>query len=196
MEGKGKGFNIQVVKSDNEKTLSTSEIASLLAQRRASQDHTAPGQHATRAERRIQFIKQKTRTICQLPYKPSKELKKHAVIAGNRFTNMQKAASSVSLLIPREKFLGRQSDYKRDVKMPFGSYCQGVTPNSSGNDDSRTEACVLLYPKEVTVSSYRVMRVSNDAGRTQVIQLPMPDAIAASLDRKAEHNNLDTNRAH
>ena len=97
MEAKGKGYNIQVVKSDNEKSLSTNEIAAQLAQRRASQDHTAPGQHASRAERRIQFIKQKARTICQLPYKQSKELIKHGVIAAkSRYTNMQKAASSVS----------------------------------------------------------------------------------------------------
>ena len=54
VEAKGKGYNIQVVKSDNEKSLSTNEIASQLAQSRTSQDHTAPGQHASRAERRIQ----------------------------------------------------------------------------------------------------------------------------------------------
>ena len=118
-----------MVKSDNEKSLSTSEIATQLAQRRATQDHTAQGQHASRAERRIQFIKQKARTICQLPYKQSKELMKHGVIAANRYTNMQTAASSLSPLTPREKFLGRQSDFKRDIKMPFGSYCQCTTPN-------------------------------------------------------------------
>ena len=197
VEAKGKGYNTQVVKSDNEKSLSTNEIASQLAQSRTSQDHTAPGQHASRAERRIQFIKQKTRTICQLPYKQSKELMKHAVIAANRYTNMQKAASSVSPLTPREKFLGRSSDFKRDIRMPFGSYCQCTTPNTSSNDDPRTEACVFLYPKEVTVPSFRVMRVSNGAviARTQLIQLPMPDAIAASLDKHAEHDILDWDEA-
>ena len=193
VEAKAKGFNIQVLKSDNEKALSTSEIASQLAQQKTTQDHTAPGQHASRAERRIQFIKQKARTICQLPYKLSKEMMKHGVLAANRYTNMQKASSSVSPLTPREKFLGRQSDYKRDVRMPFGSYCQCTTPNTSANGDPRTEACVFLYPKEATVPSYRVMRVSNGAviTRTQLIQLPMPDAIASSLDRQAEHDILD-----
>ena len=197
VEAKGKGYNIQVVKSDNEKSLSTNEIASQLAQSRASQDHTAPGQHASRAERRIQFIKQKARTIGQLPYKQSKELMKHAVIAANRYTNMQKAASSVSPLTPREKFLGRSSDFKRDIRMPFGSYCQCTTPNTSSNDDPRTEACVFLYPKEATVPSFRVMRVSNGAviTRTQLIQLPMPDAIASSLDKHAEHDVLDWGEA-
>lgn len=197
VEAKGKGYNIQVVKSDNEKSLSTTEIASQLAQSKASQDHTAPGQHASRAERRIQFIKQKARTIGQLPYKQSKELMKHSVIAANRYTNMQKAASSVSPLSPREKFLGRSSDFKRDIRMPFGSYCQCTTPNTSSNDDPRTEACIFLYPKEATVPSFRVMRVSNGAviTRTQLIQLPMPDAIAVSLDKQAEHDVLDWDEA-
>ena len=41
--------------------------------------------------------------------------------------------------------------------------------------------------------SFRVMRVSNGAviTRTQLIQLPMPDAIASSLDKHAEHDVLD-----
>ena len=86
---------------------------------------------------------------------------KHGVLAANRYTNMQKAASSVSPLTPREKFLGRQSDYKRDIRMSFGSYCQCTTPNTSANSDPRTEACIFLYPKEATVPSYRVVGESS-----------------------------------
>ena len=140
-ESKAKGFNVRVVKSDNEGLLSTAEMAHLLAQRDIMQDHTAPGQHAARAERRIRSIKQKARSItCQFPYEISKEMSKHAIIAANSFTNMQKATSSESPLSPRENFFGRQTGYKRDACMPFGSYCQCATPNTSSGPANRTEA--------------------------------------------------------
>ena len=166
----------------------------MLAERGVATDQTAPGQHAARAERRIQFIKAKARALTShLPYKVSRELFKYAVIAANRFTNMQTASSSQSPLTPREKFLGRQTDFKRDVGMPFGSYCQCTKVNTDNTAGPRTEACIFLYPKESTTGSYYVLRLKNHRAvvRSNTIPMPMPDAIIDNMDAQAAEDRLD-----
>lgn len=193
-ESVSRGYDVQWVKSDNEPAITTSRIAHMLAERGVATDQTAPGQHAARAERRIQFIKAKARTLtCHLPYKVSRDLFKYAVLAANRFTNMQTATSSQSPLTPREKFLGRQSDYRRDVGMPFGSYCQCTQVNTDNTHRPRTEACIFLYPKESTTGSYYVLRLKNHRAvvRSNAIPMPMPDAIIDRMDAQAADDTLD-----
>ena len=195
-ESASRGYDVQWVKSDNEPAITTSRIAQMLAERRIATDQTAPGQHAARAERRIQFIKAKARSLTShLPYKVSRELLKYAAIAANRFTNMQTASSSQSPLTPREKFLGRQSDFKRDVGMPFGSYCQCTQVNTDNTHGPRTEACIFLYPKESTTGSYYVLRLKNHRAvvRSNAILMPMPDAIIDRMDTQATEDTLDLN---
>jgi len=193
-ESTARGYDVQWIKSDNEPAVTTSTIARMLAERGIATDQTAPGQHAARAERRIQFIKAKARALtCHLPYKVSRELFKYAVVAANRFTNMQTAASSQSPLTPREKFLGKQSDYRRDVGMPFGSYCQCTQVNTDNTHRPRTEACIFLYPKESTTGSYYVLRLKNHRAvvRSNAIPMPMPDAIIDRMDAQAADDTLD-----
>jgi len=193
-ESAARGFDVQWIKSDNEPAVTTSTIARMLAERRVATDQTAPGQHAARAERRIQFIKAKARALtCHLPYKVSRELFEYAVIAANRFTNMQTARSSQSPITPREKFLGRQSDFKRDVGMPFGSYCQCTQVNTDNTHGPRTEACIFLYPKESTTGSYYVLRLKNHRAvvRSNTILMPMPDAIIDRMDSQASEDRLE-----
>ena len=193
-ESTARGYDVQWIKSDNEPAVTTSTIARMLAERGVATDQTAPGQHAARAERRIQFIKAKARALtCHLPYKVSRELFKYAVVAANRFTNMQTAASSQSPVTPREKFLGKQSDYRRDVGMPFGSYCQCTQVNTDNTHRPRTEACIFLYPKESTTGSYYVLRLKNHRAvvRSNVIPMPMPDAIIDRMDAQAADDTLD-----
>ncbi len=144
-----KGFVVQWVRSDNEPALCTKQAASSLASKSVSMDKSAPGQHAPRVERRIGFVKAKYRTIVSTtPYAMTSKLMVQGVIAANRYCNMQKASSSTSDLSPREKFLGRQLDYIRDVGVPFGTYCQATVPNTDNSDKPRTEACIALHPRE------------------------------------------------
>jgi hypothetical protein len=186
---KQKGFLVQWVRSDNEPALCTTQVASALAEGHVSIDKAAPGQHAPRVERRIGFVKAKYRTIVSTtPYSMTAKLMVQGVIAANRYCNMQKSASSTSDLSPREKFLGRQLDYVRDVGPPFGTYCQATVPNTNNSDAPRTEACIALYPRESQTGSMVLMRIrdSRVITRANAIALPMPDALITQLNREAQ----------
>jgi hypothetical protein len=183
-----KGFIVQWVRSDNEPALCTKEAAAALSVQGVSMDKSAPGQHAPRVERRIGFVKAKYRTIVStVLYSLTSKLVAQGVIAANRYCNMQKSSSSTSDLSPREKYLGRQLDYVRDVGTPFGTYCQATVPNTNNSDSPRTEACISLYPKESQTGSTVLMRIADSRiiTRANVTALPMPDALIAHLNQEA-----------
>ena len=190
---KAKGFIIKWIRSDNEPALTKAEVIEMLQRKGISIDKVAPGKHASKAERRIQFIKQKLRTIkAGLPYNMSMEMSKHAVLAANRFTNMQQASSSTSTLSPREKFLGRSFDYKKDGGIQFGTYVQATVVTTDNSDRKRTESCIALYPKEASTATMYVMKIKGQkvVARSNLIVMPLPDALASMMDADAEYDGL------
>jgi hypothetical protein len=113
---KARGFTISKLRVDNEPAIASSDITNMLGNHGIVVDTVASGDHAAKAERRIRFVKEKWRTLVHtLPYVPSKPIVRWGAIAANRLVNMQRASSSLSPESPREKFLGRLTDYKRDV---------------------------------------------------------------------------------
>jgi len=190
---KAKGFIIKWIRSDNEPALTKAEVVEMLQSKGISVDKVAPGQHASKAERRIQFIKQKLRTIkAGLPYNMSMEMSMHAVLAANRFTNMQQASSSTSTLSPREKFLGRSFDYKKDGGIQFGTYVQATVVTTDNSDSKRTESCIALYPKEANTATMYVLKIKGQkvVARSNLIVMPLPDALLSMMDADAEYDGL------
>jgi hypothetical protein len=192
VETEAKGFKVQWVRSDNEPAMGTSAMAQLLSAHGTSTDRSAPGQHAPRVERRIQFVKEKHRSLmAHVPYKMSMLLVWHSVLAANRFTNMQQASSSVSPLTPREKFLGCQVDYDRDIGHAFGTYVQATGPNTDSSDRPRTEAYIYLYPTGV-LGHAKCLKISGHkvVVRTNVTCLPITDALIDHLNEQAVRDAL------
>ena len=190
---RAKGFDVRWIRSDNEGAMAKTEVVQMLQDRGASVDKVAPGKHASKAERRIQFIKQKLRTIkAGLPYNMSKQMSKHATLAANRFTNMQKATSSTSDLTPREKFLGRAFDYNKDGGIQFGTYVQATVTETDSSDKPRTESCIALYPKDSNTPTMYVLRIKGQrvVARSNLKIMPIPDVVVKLMDEDAEYDGL------
>ena len=47
---------------------------------------------------------------------------------------------------PREAYIGRKPDGKRDFGCSFGDYVQCTVPNTDSGFKSRTEDCVVMLP--------------------------------------------------
>ena len=186
---KARGFTISKLRVDNEPAIASPDITNMLGNHGIVVDTVASGDHAAKAERRIRFVKEKWRTLVHtLPYVPSKPIVRWGAIAANRLVNMQRASSSLSPESPREKFLGRLTDYKRDVAgVAFGSYVQAPVPNPNNTDAPRTEACIALVPKDNETGTFYVLKLktSKAVSRSHLKPMPITDQLRDHLDREA-----------
>ena len=191
-ESKSKGFNITYMRSDNERAFLTKRFTDRLAEAEIVQDTVAAGGHAPKAERRIRFVKEKARIIWHmLPYNPSAMIQDWLVMFANRVTNMQRASNSISTLTPREKFTGRQGDF-RHVKAPFGSYVQCVVPNTNNTMEQRTEAGIALMPKDNLTGTWYIYKIQTGriVSRDNFTVIPMPDKLVQHMNRLAIADGL------
>ena len=186
---RARGFTISKLRVDNEPAIASADITNMLGRHGIVVDSVASGDHAAKAERRIRFVKEKWRTLAHtLPYVPSKAIVRWGAIAANRLVNMQRASSSQSPESPREKFLGRLTDYKRDIAgVAFGSYVQAPVPNPNNTDAPRTEACIALVPKDNETGTFYVLKLkSNKAvSRSHLKLMPITDQLRDYLDKEA-----------
>ncbi len=186
---KARGFTITTLRIDNEPAVASANITNMLASHNILVDTVAAGDHVSKAERRIRFIKEKWRVLVHtLAYVPSKILVRWGVIAANRLVNMQRSSTSLAPESPREKFLGRLTDYKRDVAgIAFGSYVQAPVPNPNNSDAPRTEACIALVPKDNQTGTFFVLKLKTNkpVARSHLKPMPITDHLRAYLDREA-----------
>ena len=184
-----RGFKITTLRIDNEPGVASLNITSMLAKHNILVDTVAAGDHVSKAERRIRFIKEKWRVLVHtLNYVPSKQVVKWGVVAANRLANMQKSSTSTAPESPREKFLGRRTDYKRDIGgIAFGTYVQARVPNPNNTDAPRTEACIALVPKDNQTGTFYVLKLTTNkaVSRSHLIPMPVTDALTNHLNREA-----------
>ena len=184
-----RGFKITTLRIDNEPGVASLNVTSMLAKHNILVDTVAAGDHVSKAERRIRFIKEKWRVLVHtLSYVPSKLIVKWGVVAANRLANMQKSTTSNAPESPREKFLGRRTDYKRDIGgVAFGTYVQAPVPNPNNSDAPRTEACIALLPKDNQTGTFYVLKLTTNkaVSRSHLIPMPLTDVLKNYLDREA-----------
>ena len=190
-----KGITITWLTSDGEPALQTQAVTHELATHAIQQDTVGSGSHAHKAERRIRYVKEKTRSILySLPYKLNITLLRWAVQAGNRLTNFPLSSTTTGTQSPRELFLGRQTDYIRDIGAPFGTYVLSHMPSTSNSMASRTEACIFLLPKETTtMGTYYLYKLSTNKiiTRQHFSPVPMPDTVVQHLNALAHSDHID-----
>ena len=58
---------------------------------------------------------------------------------------------------PREAFIGRKLDGKRDFRCSFGDYAQCTVPNTDNTMKARTEDCVVMLPLGNRTGSVRML---------------------------------------
>ena len=187
------GFRIKWVRSDGEPAMGTAQVARILADSTIELDIVSSGGHAHTVERRIRFIKEKYRTIENgLPYAMPRKIQHFAVHHANRMTNMQVSSNSTSNITPREKFLGRQFDYKKDGGVPFGSYVQATRPNTDNSSASRIDGCIALCPKDSVSGSRYVYKLQTGTivTRTHMKVIPMTQLIIDHLDGIAAEDGI------
>ena len=197
---RARGFTISKLRVDNEPAIASADITNMLGRHGIVVDSVASGDHAAKAERRIRFVKEKWRTLVHtLPYVPSKAIVRWGAIAANRLVNMQRASSSQSPESPREKFLGRLTDYKRDIAgVPFGSYVQAPVPNPNNTDAPRTEACIALVPKDNETGTFYVLKLKTNkaVSRSHLKLMPITDQLRDYLDKEASKDGYSPKDVH
>ena len=193
-----RGFRITTLRVDNEPAIASGDIHSMLSKHEIVVDTVASGDHAHKVERRIRFVKEKWRVLVNtLPYCPNAEILNWGVVAANRLSNMQTSSTSTSPESPREKFLGRMTDYKRDCAgIPFGAYVQCTVPNSDNSDQSRVEAGIALLPKDNQTGTFYVLKLKTNRviSRSHLVKMPINDQLAQYMNVQARRDGFDPER--
>lgn len=192
-KAKSRNFSVGIVSSDNEGGIAKNLTAQQIHEHGIELAFIGAGGHCPHIERRIRFIKEKFRRHeHRLQYAMNNTLVDWAVLAATRETNMQQTASSTSLLSPREKFLGRQYDFKRDGRTPFGTYVQLRARTTDNTASARTEGSIILMPRDNltgTMYAYNINTLKI-VTREQYIELPMSDELISHMNALAEDDGL------
>ena len=106
---------------------------------------TAAGEKAHRVERRIRFIKERTRSIVHsLSYQLNALLLTYAVYHATWLTNLHIPTNATTTLSPHEMYTGRHLNAARDLRHTFGDYVQATRPHTDNSMQSRTEGHIAL----------------------------------------------------
>ena len=124
-------------------------------------DVSGDGGHVKRVERRIQVVKERVRThIHYLPYAlPLIALSMCVLYCVSRL-NYQPTHVRDGGVCPRETFLGRKSDGKRDFRCAFGDYVMSTVPTTDNSMRPRTEDCVVMFPTGNRTGSVKMLSLA------------------------------------
>ena len=156
---KNKGFKVKNVYTDGESSINT-----------------------------ISYTIKKFAACNRLPYTIPSSLLGHLLSYVVRCINIIPSQHSEDKLSAREKYLGRKTDVKKDLRIEFGSYVQAKTPNSIINGmEDRTEGCIALMPLDTDTGTVRFLNLTTlrEVNRDQWIELPIPDIVLARINEMA-----------
>ena len=99
--------------------------------------------------------------------------------------NLVPSSVSGDRISPREKFIGRKLDYKRDLRVGFGDYVQAHEPGIIKNSQvARTEGAIALLPVGNINGSVKFFKLSTRSiiTRDKFTVLPMPDNVITYMN--------------
>ena len=167
---------------------SISKIISELNSMGVEVDVSGAGGHVKRVERRIQVVKERVRTHTHyLPYTlPLIALSMCVLYCVSRL-NYQPTHVRDGGVSPRETFLGRKSDAKRDFRCAFGDYVMATAPYTDSSMKSRTEDCIVMYPTGNRTGSVKMLSLATGklVTRDQFRILPMPTSAIERMNALA-----------
>lgn len=150
----------------------------------------APGAHVPKVERKIRDIKSKTRAVlCSLPFNLPTQLLKHLINHVITRINMLPTTSYLAAndrRSPRERFYGVKADYKTDLALPFGQYCQVFDPNNTriNTMDPRTQGAICMGPsvsfKDTAI--FWILETKSIVHRSKWVEAPLTREIVALIN--------------
>ncbi len=142
---KSRNFDVSIIRTDGEGGW-ISMINELQALEIAV-DVAGPGQHVARAVRKIRTIKERVRIHeSVLPFIMTHLLVVYCVYFCVSRLNIQPSSTTVGAASPREQFVGRKINAKKDLRVSFGDYVQATTPTTDNSMKLRTDGCIVLLP--------------------------------------------------
>lgn len=155
-------------------------------------DPAGPNQHVPAVEVRIKVLKQIFRSVyTSLPYKLPKFLFKYLVYFAASRVNMYPVSSRPDPTPARELFTGRKIDFKKDIRIGFGEYCQVEAfpiPRNSATKP-RTKGAISLDPKGNLQGTIRFFVLGSERKRATVVsrdtwtKMPITDDLIHYINR-------------
>ena len=184
------GFEIGTLLTDNEGGVMAS--LTMIQNKGIAVNPSSAGKHVPVIENDIKTVKSRVRThIHALPFLLCRLLLVWLVLYCVSNLNLEPSSVNVDDFCPREIFLQRGVNYKRDLRIGFGDYAQVQVPldeSELNKMDARTEGAIALWPtgnlqgsvKFLLLGSLRVVT------RDQWVPLPMPPPVIDYLNKLAE----------
>jgi hypothetical protein len=101
--------------------------------------------------------------------------------------NLMPHRAGLSNISPSEAFRGRKIDYKRDLRLGFGEYCEVFDPRSDNSMRPRTQAAISLMPSGNTSGSVKFLSLATGKTiiRDQFTSLPCTDIVIKQMNDSA-----------
>ena len=149
---------------------------------------TSRDEHVPEIERRIRVVKERARAVRhslpfeQLPKLMTTHLVLHVV---RQLTYFPSKAGISDLLSPRMLIKGEALDYKKDLALQYGEYCQVHEHDTPRNSEkARTKAAICMGPTGNKQGGYRFMSIRSGKKITRYSydRVPMPDTVIARVN--------------
>ena len=180
-------FRTSVIMSDGEGAVIS--LVDELGKLGVEVDISGAGGHVAIVERRIRVIKERVRShvAYHLPFTLSTVGITMCVLYVISRLNYEPSGLWESAISPREAFIGRKPDGKRDFRCSFGDYAQCTVPNTDNTLKSRTEDCVVMLPLGNRTGTVRMLSLGSGrlVNRDQFRILPMPESVIKRLNELA-----------
>ena len=181
------GFTTSIIMSDGEGAVVT--LVDELGKLGVDVDISGAVAHVVRIVRRIRVIKERLRAHVSyhLPFiLSSVGIAMCALYVISRL-NYEPAGEREWGPSPREAFIGRKPDGKRDFRCSFGDYVQCIVPNTDATLKSRTKDCVAMLPLKNRTGTVRMLLLATGklVNRDQFVVMPMPESVIKRLNELA-----------
>jgi hypothetical protein len=185
-------FEVRVILFDGESTIGPM-AGDLGRELSISVEQVAPGSHVGKVERKIRVIKERMRCVlCTLTFTLPFPLLKWLVYYCVSRINMLPSRLRDNLVSPREAFLGRKTDFNRDLRIAFGDYVQVYKEHTFKNavDIPRTEGAIALLPTGSREGSVQFLLLNSGAIVTRSRWKEgsfIPDEVISLLNARAQN---------
>ena len=180
-------FRTSVIMSDGEGAVIS--LVDELGKLGVEVDISGAGGHVARIERKIRIVKERVRchVAYHLPFVLSTVGIAMLVLYCISRLNYEPTGLREWGPSPREAFIGRKPDGKRDFRCSFGDYAQCTVTNTDASMESRTEDCVVMLPLGNRTGSVRMLSLKTGrlVNRDQFRILPMPESVIKRLNELA-----------
>ena len=170
---------------------SISKLVTELHNKGVEVDVTGAGGHVKVVERRIRVIKECIRAqMNSLPYALTLTALSMCVLYCVSRLNYQPTRIRDGATSPREAFLGRKADAKRDFRCAFGDFVMATVPETNNSMKSRTEDCIVMLPTGNRTGSVRMLSLATGriVTRDQFKIMPMPTSVIQRMNALAKEN--------